>query len=57
MPTTITITKRTARNTCFTIVAETGYNAGVPRKESMLHDKFVAWIAKCPEYIVTDNAK
>lgn len=54
MTTTIQITKRTARNTCFTITDATGYNAGRARKESMLHDKFTAWIAKCPDYIVTE---
>jgi hypothetical protein len=54
--TQITITKRTARNTCYTIV-EADRNGGRPRKDCMLHAKFEHWMSICPEFIVIDNAK
>ena len=56
MTTTITITKRTDRNTCYTIV-EPNRNGGRPRKDYLLHDAFNAWIARNPQIVVTDNTK
>lgn len=52
--TTITITKRTSRNTCFTIV---GPREPEGRKSHMLHNAFAEWLAVCPSYVVIDNAK
>lgn len=49
----ITITRRTARNVCYTIVSDREPKG---RKDCMLHDKFASWIAKCPSAVVVDLA-